>query len=109
MVLILANKTVLLRRRTRLTEVRSLLFLSCQKFPRNRRFLDSISKTGSDRAKLFQVASLVPADLFKGTCVRAIRLPVLAGHRQVCLFLSFYFCPPVFRQRPQATVLEISG
>jgi len=53
----------LLRRRTRLTEVRSLLFLSCQKFPRNRRFLDSSSKTGSDRAYCLGLNVMCPSSI----------------------------------------------
>ena len=51
------------------------------------------------------VKCYVPLAVSNGICVTALGLPVLAGLREVCLSL---FCPPKFRQRLQATVLELS-
>ncbi len=50
----------------------------------------------------------VPPALSNGTWVGAVGLPVLEGLREV-FFFCLFVCTPVFCQRPQATVLEISG
>jgi hypothetical protein len=68
------------------TEIGVFMFLSGRKFPRNRRFLDHSSKTGSDGAERFRVKSYVPLALSNGTWMRAVGLPVWAGHRQPCFF-----------------------
>ena len=74
------------------TEIGVFMFLSGRKFPRNRRFLDHSSKTGSDGAERFRVKSYVPLALSNGTWMRAVGLPVWAGHRQPCFF-CFSVCP----------------
>ena len=73
------------------TEIGVFMFLSGRKFPRNRRFLSYSAKTGSAGADRFRGKSYVPPALSNGICVRAIGLPVWAGHRRVCLFLFFHF------------------
>ena len=78
-----------LRRRTRFTEIGTFIFLSGPKFPRNRRFLSYCAKTGSAGADRFRGKSYVPPALSNGICVRAIGLPVWAGHRRVRLFFHF--------------------
>ena len=73
------------------TEIGDFIFLSGRKFPRNRRFLDHSSKTGSDGAERFRVKSYVPLALSNGTWLRAVGLPVWAGHRRPCFFVSGNF------------------
>ncbi len=103
---------VCLRRRTRFTEIGTFIFLSGQKFPRNRRFLSFCAKTGSAGADRFRGKSYVPPALSNGICVRSIGLPVWAGHRRVCLFFIFsffhFFCPHGLCSRLEATAFEIS-
>ncbi len=106
------GKFVCLRRRTRFTEIGTFIFLSGQKFPRNRRFLSFCAKTGCGGAERFRGKSYVPPALSIGIWVRAIGLPVWTGHRQVCHFFLFVFlfvfCPHDSCSRLQATVFEIS-
>ena len=56
------------------------------------------------------VKCYVPLALSSGIWIKAVGLPVLAGHRQVFFFVClFLFCPPDLCQRPEATVLELPG
>ena len=79
-----ASTTLFLRRRLGSPKFGTLLILYPRKFPRNTRFLADCAKTGSDGAEQYQLTSLVPAGLNNGTWVRAIGLPVWAGHRRPC-------------------------
>ena len=74
------------------TEIGVFIFLSRRKFPRNRRFLDYSAKTGSDRTERFRGKRFVPGPKCNGIWMTAVRLPVWAGHRQVCHFFFLFVC-----------------
>ena len=80
----------LLRRRTQFTEVGNLLLLSGHRFPRNRRFLVIAPKPEVIERYRLGVKCYVPPALSNGTLMRAIGLPVWAGHRQVCHFVFLF-------------------
>ncbi len=84
------------------TEIGVFIFLSGKKFPQNRWFLSDSAKTRSDRAERFRRKSYVPPAVSNGIWMRAMGLPVWAGHGQVChFFFHFVRTDFVAAYRPQ--------